>query len=97
MTKADIVTTLCEKGYYKSQANDVVDDVLEIVRDALVRGEQVQIRGFGVFEVKTRKGRKSQDISTKEMRVSSDRKVPTFRASTSLKEAVRVGECENVE
>ena len=55
MVKADIVSALCEKGYYKNQANDVVDEVLQIIRDALVRGEQVQLRGFGTFEVKTRK------------------------------------------
>ena len=83
MVKADIVSALCEKGYYKNQANDVVDEVLQIIRDALVRGEQVQLRGFGTFEVKT--------ISTGEMRVSSDSKVPTFRASNSLKEDVRAG------
>ena len=56
MVKADIVSALCEKGYYKNQANDVVDEVLQIIRDALVRGEQVQLRGFGTFEVKTRNG-----------------------------------------
>lgn len=60
MVKADIVSALCEKGYYKNQANDVVDEVLQIIRDALVRGEQVQLRGFGTFEVKTRKGRNSK-------------------------------------
>ena len=49
MVKADIVSALCEKGYYKNQANDVVDEVLQIIRDALVRGEQVQLRGFGTF------------------------------------------------
>ena len=84
MVKADIVSALCEKGYYKNQANDVVDEVLQIIRDALVRGEQVQLRGFGTFEVKTRKGRNSKNISTGEMRVSSDSKVPTFRASPEM-------------
>lgn len=92
MVKADIVAALCEKGYYKNQANEVVDDVLNIIRNALIRGDQVQLRGFGTFEVKTRKGRNSQDISTGEMRVSSDRKVPFFRASDNLKEAIRAGD-----
>lgn len=89
MVKADIVAALCEKGYYKNQANDVIDDVLDIIRKALIDGEQVQLRGFGTFEVKVRKGRNSKDISTGKMRVSSDRKVPMFRASGSLKEAIR--------
>ena len=87
MVKADIVSALCEKGYYKSESNTVVDEVLQIIRDALIRGESVQLRGF----VKLRKGRKSKNISTGELRVSSDRKVPVFRASSSLKEDVRTG------
>ncbi len=91
MVKADIVSALCEKGYYKNQASDVVDEVLQIIRDALIRGEQVQLRGFGTFEVKTRKGRKSKDISTGQMRVSCDSRVPTFRASNGLKEDIRTG------
>ena len=92
MIKADIVAALCEKGYYKNQANTVIDDLLDIIRAALINGDQVQLRGFGTFEVKTRKGRNSKDISTGEMRVSSDRKLPIFRASSSLKQAVRVNE-----
>lgn len=92
MVKADIVAALYKKGYYKDQANELVNDVLNIISDALIRGEQVQLRGFGTFEVKTRKGRNSQDISTGEMRVSSDHKVPFFRASDSLKEAIRAGD-----
>lgn len=91
MVKADIVSALCEKGYYKSESNTVVDEVLQIIRDALIRGESVQLRGFGTFEVKLRKGRKSKNISTGELRVSSDRKVPVFRASSSLKEDIRTG------
>lgn len=91
MVKADIVSALCEKGYYKDQANVVVDEVLQIIRDALARGEQVQLRGFGTFEVKTRKGRSMKNISTGEMWVSSDSKIPTFRASNRLKEYVRAG------
>lgn len=89
MVKNDIVSILCEKGYYKQQAGDVVDEVFQIIHDAMVRGEKVQIRGFGTFEVKTRKGRNSKDISTGEMRVSSDHKLPVFRASDNLKEDVR--------
>ena len=89
MVKSDIVSALCEKGYYKNQAADVVDDVFQIIRNALAQGEQVQISGFGTFEVKTHKGRKSLDISTGQMRVFEDCKVPSFRASDSLKETVR--------
>ena len=89
MVKSDIVSALCEKGYYKNQATDVSAPQKRGVCTALVQGEQVQIRGFGTFEVKTHKGRKSLDISTGQMRVFEDCKVPSFRASDSLKETVR--------
>lgn len=91
MVKADIVSALYEKGYYKGQANEVVDEVFQIIQDALMNGEQVQIRGFGTFYVKDRKGRNSKNISTGEMWVSKDYKLPAFRAGNSLKEAVRTG------
>jgi integration host factor subunit beta len=89
MVKSDIVSALCEKGYYKNAASTVVDEVFQIIHDALVREEQVQIRGFGIFEVKIRKGRNSKNISTGEMRVSNDCKIPVFRASDSLKKDIR--------
>ena len=92
MVKNDIVSALCEKGDYKDQASAVVDDVFQIIRDALVQGESVQIRGFGTFGVKIHKGRNSLDISTGEKRVSNDCRVPMFKASDSLKGAVRASE-----
>ena len=92
MVKNDIVSALCEKGYYKDQASEVVDDVFQIISDALVQGDSVQIRGFGTFGVKIHKGRNSLDISTGEKRVSNDCRVPMFKASDSLKGAVRASE-----
>jgi len=92
MIKSDITSFLCEKGYYKHQAEDVVNEVFKIIHDAMVRGEKVQIRGFGTFEVKTRKGRNSKNVATGEMRVCSDSKIPVFRASNNLREDVRGGE-----
>ena len=92
MVKNDIVSALCEKGYLKYQASEVVDDVFQIIRDTLAQGEAVQIRGFGTFGVKIHKGRNSLDISTGEKRVSNDCRMPMFKASDSLKGAVRASE-----
>lgn len=89
MVKNDIVSALCEKGYLKYQASEVVDDVFQIIRDTLAQGESVQIRGFGTFGIKVHKGRNSLDISTGKKRVFGDQRVPMFRASANLKEAVR--------
>lgn len=91
MTKSDMVAALSSKGYYKSQANGLIDDVFEIIAGALSRGEQVVVNNFGVFDVKVRKGRKSRDVSTGEIRVSHDWPVPLLRPSAKLKETVRAG------
>ena len=91
MVKADIVSALCEKGYYKNQANDVVDEVLQIIRDALVRGEQVQLRGFGTFEVKTRKGRNSKNIQDSSTGKTCRRRGTLYDDRRSVKEP-RTGE-----
>ena len=97
MVKNDIVSALHEKGYYKDQASKVVDDVFQIIREALTQGEPVQLRGFGTFGVKIHKGRNSLDISTGEKRVSNDCQIPIFRASDSLKEAVRASKSADEE
>lgn len=89
MVKSDIVSALCEKGYVKYQAKEVVDNVFQIIQDALVQGQSVQIYGFGTFGMKVHKGRNSLDISTGEKRVSGDCLIPVFKASENLKDAVR--------
>ena len=92
MKKIDLIRSIAVKSNLKKeQIAIVVEGVMEAIAEALHQGESVTLVGFGTFEVKTRKGRNSKNISTGEMRVSSDSKVPTFRASNSLKEDVRAG------
>ncbi len=88
MTRADIVSALCEYGYYKSQAGEVVDEIIRIISDALARGEKVQLNRFGTFEVKKRRGRRCVDIATGEVHVTEDMLAPVFRPARTLKNAV---------
>lgn len=56
MVKADIVNRVAEvTGIRKSQAMLAVDALFDALRDAMVRGERIEFRGFGVFQVKPRK------------------------------------------
>jgi nucleoid DNA-binding protein len=58
MTKREIVVRISnETGLIQQQVYDVVQRTLDIVTDAVARGETVELRNFGVFEVKTRKAR----------------------------------------
>ena len=78
-------------GYTIKDTSELIASLLSDMTQQLQEGNIVSVQSFGTFEVKLRKGRKSKNISTGELRVSSDRKVPVFRASSSLKEDVRTG------
>lgn len=56
MIKADIVDRIVEETRLpRAQAATTVDTVLETMRGALSRGRRIELRGFGVFQVKERK------------------------------------------
>ncbi len=91
MTKADLVNAVVKsvEDLTKKKAADVVDALFEAVQDAMIKGEKVQIVGFGTFEVQqrvARKGRNPQDPQ-KEIDIPA-KKVPVFRAGKVLKDIV---------
>lgn len=89
MIKNDLVLALSEMDYCKNQASVVINDIFRVIAEALVRGEKVTIRGFGTFEVKTRKGHLVQDAHTKQPKMMEDFKAVTFRPGDNLKDAVK--------
>lgn len=92
MTKSDIVSALDELGYDPETADEAIDDVFQVIAEALIKRERVILRGFGTFEVKTAKGWMSRDIRTGERRKIDDYQKITFRPGVQLREAVRAGE-----
>ncbi len=56
MIKADLVEIIArETGITKVSAETAVDAIIDTLKEALARGERIELRGFGVFEVKPRK------------------------------------------
>jgi DNA-binding protein HU-beta len=56
MIKADLVKTVMQTtDLPQNKAADVVSAIIDALRDALLRGERIELRGFGVFVVKDRK------------------------------------------
>lgn len=56
MVKADLVNQAARKaGVTKTQAAVAVDALFEAIKGALLREERIELRGFGVFEVKAKK------------------------------------------
>ncbi|MDR3144948.1 MAG: integration host factor subunit beta, partial [Treponema sp.] len=57
-TKADIVDSVYEKtGMNRKEIRTIVDLFLDEIKDALIKGMIIELRGFGTFEVRIRKGR----------------------------------------
>jgi DNA-binding protein HU-beta len=73
----------------KKHAEEVIDFVFESITQSLKGGEEVNIAGFGGFEVKQRKPRTGRNPRTGEVVQVPATKVPKFRPSKALKEAVK--------
>lgn len=90
MTKAEIVDAVHERfGGSKSQCAEIVDEILEIIRETVEKGETVKISGFGNFVVRQKRARPGRNPQTGEAIEITARKVLTFKASQILKNAVK--------
>lgn len=76
-------------GCTKADAERAVEAIIGMVTDCLKRGEEVSIAGLGIFEAKTRAGRTGRNPRTGQTIQIKAMKVPKFRASKTLKDAVK--------
>lgn len=89
MNKTELVAAVAEKtGLTKKDAERVVSATVDTVIENLVKGEKVQISGFGIFEVKEREARVGRNPRTKESIEIPATKLPAFKASKALKDNV---------
>ncbi len=87
MTKADLIEALHRRvGFSKKRSAEVVGMILELVKEALERGEKVKISGFGNFEVRKKAARRGRNPQTGETIMISERRVLTFKPSQVLKD-----------
>ena len=89
-TKADIVDSIYNKfGKDRKGIQKIVDLFLEEVKKTLVSGKIIELRGFGTFEIKIRKGReKARNPKTGETLSVGSHGIAAFRAGRELKQAV---------
>ena len=89
MNKADLVDAIAANAdINKSDAGRALDAVLDGITDALKRGDQVSLVGFGTFSVKHRAGREGRNPQTGETIMIKASNVPGFKAGKALKDAV---------
>ena len=89
MNKTELIAAVAAKtGLTKKDAEKVVNATLETITESLVKGDKVNVSGFGIFEVKTRGERVGRNPRTKETITIPAAKLPAFKASKTLKDAV---------
>jgi integration host factor subunit alpha len=86
MTKADLAKAIYERhgGISNKEASFLVDIILDFIKQRLLRGERIQITGFGTFMVREKKGRKGRNPQTGEEMIIPARKSVVFRPSKSF-------------
>ena len=89
MNKADLIAAIAAKtGETKKSAEATVNALVDVVTETLVKGDKVQLVGFGSFEVRKRAARKGRNPQTKEEIKIPASKAPVFKAGKALKDLV---------
>jgi integration host factor subunit alpha len=89
LTKEKIVDSVYNQvGLSKNQSRRVVESLLEITKQALVKGENLLVSGFGKFIVKDKAARRGRNPQTKEDLQLRARRVVVFRTSGVLRRKI---------
>ena len=89
MNKTELIASVAQSaGLTKKDTDRVISAAIDAITEALVKGEKVQISGFGAFETKTREARIGRNPHTKEAIEIPATRVPTFKPSKALKDNV---------
>lgn len=92
LNKSEIAGHVADRiGVGRSAAGDAVDAVFEAIGEALARGEDVRIVGFGTFGTRSRPARTGRNPRTGESLNIAASTMPTFKAGKPLRDAVNAG------
>ncbi len=90
MTKKDIVLKITDMtGIKQVDVKRIVQKTFDVVVEALVRNEKVELRNFGVFKVKERKARFGRNPRTGESVPVPPRKVVIFKPGLEMKYKIK--------
>lgn len=86
LTRADLCEAVHDEvGLSRQECSQLVERTLELIVEALERGETVKLSGFGVFQVRDKRARMGRNPKTGEPAAISPRRVISFRASQIMK------------
>jgi len=90
VTKKEIVRTISEEiGLTQLQTKEIVQKTFDVIVDTLVKEERIELRNFGVFEVKRRAPRKARNPRTGDKVFVPEKFVVTFKPGKEMEERVR--------
>ena len=85
MTKADIVNEIAKStGVEKIQVQAIVEAFMESVKGAMIKGENVYLRGFGSFIIKKRATKVARNISKNTTITIPEHNIPAFKPAKSF-------------
>ena len=89
LTRADLSETLHRNiGLSRTESADMVNNVLDLVADALVEGQSVKLSSFGTFMVRSKRARMGRNPKTGEEVPITPRRVLVFRPSQVMKNII---------
>jgi len=88
LTKNDIVARVHELGFTKKKAVEIIESLLEIIKNNLEKNDDVLISGFGKFCVKNKNQRRGRNPATGSDLILRERKVVTFKCSGKLRDKI---------
>ena len=90
MTKAEIAQEIAKTtGLDKASVVEVIEQFMNVVKGSLASGENVYLRGFGSFIIKTRKAKTARNISKNTTILIPEHKIPAFKPSKVFLEQVK--------
>ncbi|MEN2435947.1 HU family DNA-binding protein [Weeksellaceae bacterium A-14] len=90
MTKAELVNTISNKlGTEKNETQKIVEAFMQEIRTSLYNGENVYLRGFGSFIIKTRAAKTGRNISKNTAIEIPAHNIPSFKPAKTFVEKVK--------
>lgn len=90
MTKSELIKRIAKANphLYHTDIERIVATIFGEISDALAEGNRVELRGFGVFSVRSRKPRNARNPKTGEAVSVKEKNVPFFKAGKLLKKRI---------
>jgi integration host factor subunit alpha len=93
LTKQTIIELVSERlGLKSTQAKDIIEELLEIMKSTLASEEDIMISGFGKFQVNKKSPRKGRNPATGEEMILDGRRVVIFKCSGKLRDKINKGQ-----